>query len=183
MAAIMTAGCTSNEHAAGSQGLSRHAASASASAKRPDTLRHRNLEIKRVPRVNYPPFVSEGQAKTLETAAVLADLSRLNKNLGSNVLTSFSATTEAGLPQFNYVVNQSRWDEVPDAAKEASVSKGGALFQETTQIYRKFHRGRVCLGNRENFLMLHVINERGVEVGLDYTVFVSHSECPRSALK
>jgi|GEM_PF-3758656 len=131
----------------------------------------------------YPPFVSEADAETRETAEVLRDLRTLNNALASGVLTSFTATTEYGLPQFNYVVNQDAWNAIPETRKTAAVSLGGGLFKETEQIYRKYHRGRVCLGSSDNYLMLHVINERGVEVGLDYTVFVAHSECPRNALK
>jgi len=131
----------------------------------------------------YPPFVNETDAATRETSEVLRDLPTLNNALASGVLTSFTATTAYGLPQFNYIVNQDAWNAVSEARRTAAVSPGGSLFKETERVYRKYHRGRVCLGNPDNNLMLHVINERGVQVGLDYTVFVAHSECPRSALK
>ncbi len=131
----------------------------------------------------YPLFSNESNAETREATEVLRDLRTLNNALASGVLTSVTATTVDGLPQFNYIVSQDKWNAVTEARRLASVSPGGSLFKETDRVYRKYHQGRICLGNSDNFLMLHVVNEQGVQVGFDYTVFVAHSECPRSALE
>lgn len=150
------------------------------SAKEPtNSHRHtakRSESSRQTAKPTYPPFVSESNAKTVEVAQVKQDLSSINRSLGNNAVVSFTATTVEGVPQFNYIVNQSAWDAVPKEVRDGAVKPGGAIFGETDRVYRKYHRGRVCLPP-DTSLMLHVLNESGVDEGFDYTVFVATNEC------
>ena len=71
----------------------------------------------------YPPFVSESQAQTDDTAEVDRDLTTINRSLAPNVVTSFTATIEDGLPQFNFIVDQNAWDAVPEDTRQAGSSR------------------------------------------------------------
>ena len=86
-------------------------------------------------------------------------------------------THDSGLPQFKYVVDESAWNGIDEGRRHGLVRPGGALFIQTRAEYRRYHRGRICLGDPDNNLMLDIVNQNHVSVGLDFIIFAASSEC------
>jgi hypothetical protein len=125
----------------------------------------------------FPPFVSESAASRSEEREIRAALPRLNVHIGSKVFVDFYVTHDSGLPQFKYVVDESAWNGLDADVRHGLVRPGGILFNQTRAEYRRYHRGRICLGSPDNNLMLDIVNQSRVSVGLDFMIFAASSEC------
>lgn len=149
---------------------------ASCATEAQTTVVHSNRSHPKVS-ATYPPFVNEVDATSKEEREIRSGLPALNARLRSEVFTDFYVAHAEGLPQFKYVVDEALWNDLDPETRSGLVKPGGALFEQTRGEYRRYHRGRICLGNPDNNLMLHVVNREHTIVGLDYVVFVASSEC------
>jgi hypothetical protein len=108
-----------------------------------------------------------------EEAAIQADIPAINTKLGSQVFLSIRIKDSL---VFKYVVDEAAWASLSPATRRRLTQPGGWPFDETVKTYRRFHHGRVCIGEDDS-LMLWIVNPRGVEQGLDYIVYVQTNEC------
>lgn len=140
----------------------------------------------RIVALNHPPLPPSPppptwvySARPLRSMANAFDpiLRTVNDRYSGKVFTDVTIKMEDGAPNVYFVVDQSSWDGIPESTRKTMVKPGGVLFDQTVRLWRKYHFGKVCLVDKDHFLMLHVVNAYHVEVGLDYTVFVARSEC------